>query len=129
MHKPAHPNKTSHNQPAAKHLLIALAVSLLVRHLLGGLARDGYAWQAHDLAMHLNSCLLTGMLAALVWARNDNAKYIAVGWLGFELISLVESFFTLFKMPRIDGLMFWQVFASLILCAWAYIKAQRKGES
>ena len=123
-----HPPKTNqphHNQPTTKRLMLALLLSLAARFLLGSLARDGYGWQAHDLAMHFNSCLLIVFIAAIIWHRDKYSKYLACAWLGFELISMVESFFTLFKMPRIDNLAGWQLFASCIFCTWAYIESRQ----
>lgn len=110
-------------------IAIAFAVSLAARHLLTSLARDGFGWQAHDVAMHLNSFLLIGFIAALVWNRDAYSKYIAGAWLGYELISLSESIFTLFKMPRIENLMLWQIIGGFIFCIWVMTKESHRDKT
>jgi hypothetical protein len=105
-------------QNLPRNLFVVLCASQLPRLLCDALADDAHQWQAHDAAMHLCVSLLVGFAGWMIPYHRIAAKCIAFAWLGFELVSMVESVLRLFDFNPLDYVISIQAGAALMLAIW-----------
>lgn len=106
-----------------RSLFACLLLSQLSRLLAESLAPKGFQWQWHDASMHLAVCLLVGMIAWMVPYRRIGVKCMALAWLAFEIISLMESALHAGGIPSPAYILKAQVALAILLSAWYLMRA------